>query len=62
MSNNNLSSNDKGLLNRLSNNNEMTIVSKNKAYFKGQFYEKVNNDNWEVTDISNFSSEFVFGM
>ena len=43
------------------NNDEMTIVIKNKAYFKGQFYEKLN-DNWEITDISNFVSDFVFGM
>lgn len=56
----NLSKNEKSLLSRLSNNNETTIVIKNKAYFKGQFYEKIG-DNWEISDISNFSSNFVFG-
>lgn len=58
---NNLSSNDKRLLTQLSNNDETTIVFKNNAYYKGQFYEKKEND-WVISDITTFNSDFVFGM
>ncbi|GBC11043.2 uncharacterized protein OCT59_025778 [Rhizophagus irregularis] len=49
-----LSSNDKGLLTKLSQNNETTIVSNNNAYFKGNFYEKKNNE-WVDSDLNEFT-------
>lgn len=59
-----LSSNDKGLLTKLSQNNETTIVSNNNAYFKGNFYEKKNNE-WVDSDLNEFTkilnAESFFG-
>ncbi|CAG8553726.1 4001_t:CDS:2 [Funneliformis caledonium] len=57
--NNNLSESDKCLLTQLSENNEPSVVIKNKAYFKGNFYENKDND-WKVSDINTFIIEFVF--